>query len=473
MRGREWLIVGGVTAIAIALRLFGLDRKSVWFDEAITYFDAHVAWSDLLDAVRQDVHPPLVYVLYQLWPWVDAGDFWFRLPSAVLGAAAAPMAWLWARRIGSPSEALLTGLFVAVSPLLIDLAQDARMYGLLLLLTATSLWLLDRLLQKPTWRDYLAYVAVCAAILYTHYFGAFILLAEGLAALLAYFSRPHRHGGRVVLGCLVLAGLAFVPWLPVLAQQVGSIRGDYWIETPSRSVLLGTFLAFAAHTPPGEAWRLPLQLAYAGQAVLLTLGVLHVMANAKQRIAILLLVVPIGVALTLSVLMAPIYAIRYVSPVALGFGFVMARGIDRRRPHVSPAFNAVVGFGPLILSLWPLYADPGYARADLRSAAHTIQAMRQPSDVILHLGAFTVAPFDYYAVAQPAKLLLTNERSELCQAQRGHSGAWLVTAYAPADDQVRAAAEAGITDPNYAGGQIREPPQRFLGVSVFHLSGDC
>ena len=92
---------------------------------------------------------------------------------------------------------------------------------------------------------------------------------------------------------------------------------------------------------------------------------------------------------------------------------------------------------------------------------------------MVHLGAFTATPFDYYGVAQPGQILETNDRSELCSAISGRTGGWLVTAYAANDDAARDAAEEGITNPTYAGNLLRGGPLRFLGVSVFHLAPDC
>jgi hypothetical protein len=128
---------------------------------------------------------------------------------------------------------------------------------------------------------------------------------------------------------------------------------------------------------------------------------------------------------------------------------------------------------PVVASLGPLYTDPGYARSDLRAAAHAVQQQRAANEIVLHLAAFSAAPFDYYGVAQPAAILLTNERQELCAAVRASSGGWLVTAYMPADDDARDAAEAGIIRSGYADGLIVGEPHRFLGVSAFRLGADC
>jgi hypothetical protein len=314
-------------------------------------------------------------------------------------------------------------------------------------------------------------------MLYTHYFAAFLLAAEGLGALLA-LRTVYARGAMAALAGLVLAGILFLPWLPVLAAQATSIRGDYWIEPPRLATLWITFRDLAAHTPPDEPFRLILRAAYAVQVGLLAAGTLTAWRCPRQRVAICVLVVPIGLALAISIVVAPIYAVRYVSPVGLAFAFLLARGALSLKLLPKPLDSlwrplAALACLPPVLSLWFLYFDPGYSRTDLRAAAQLIASSRQPEEVVLHLSDFTAVPFNYYQVAKPAQVLQTDERSELCDALRGYAGGWLITAYAPDNETDRLTAEAGITTPTYAGGLTQEPPRRVLGASVFHLLGAC
>ncbi len=456
-----WLAPAVLLFAALALRLLGLDRKSVWFDEAITSFDAHTPWPQLLDSIRADVHPPLSYVLYHLWPAIDGGDAWLRLPSAMLGALAVIPTWLWVQRIGTRNQAALSAAFIALSALQIDLAQEARMYGLLLLLTATSLWLLDLVLTSTNPRARAAYALVATAMLYTHYYAALLLLAQAAHAAL--------NRSRAALIALAVAALAFAPWLPILVEQASSIRSDYWIEPPTLTTLWITFRELAAHTPP--LW-VPRPL-YVLQAGLLVLGTALAWRWPRQRSAVTLAVVPLAVAFAVSLTVAPMFAVRYISPVGLAFGFLLARGITAL-PRPAALVAGALAFLPVVISLGPLYTDPGFSRSDLRAAAQAVHAQGAPDEVVLHLGAFTAAPFDYYRVEPPATVLESNDRSELCQQLQQHdNGAWLVTAYAADDPVARAESESGITRTDYAADLVTEPPQRFLGVSVFHLHGRC
>jgi len=246
----------------------------------------------------------------------------------------------------------------------------------------------------------------------------------------------------------------------------------YAIEGQREGGRTFTFRDLAAHTPPDEPFRAASRIGYVVQATLLVVGAWFAVRSPRQRSAVALAVVPIGLALVVSWLVAPVYAVRYVSPVGLAFGFLLARGVTAL-PKVANLAAGAVAFVPVALSLTPLYTDPGYSRANLRAAAHAVQAARTSDEVVIHLGAFTLLPFEYYEVRQPLAVLDTDDRSELCDALLSHPGGWLVTAYAPDDDAARDAAETGITAESYARKLITEQPLRFPGVTTFHLRGPC
>jgi hypothetical protein len=333
------------------------------------------------------------------------------------------------------------------------------MYGLLLLLTALALLTLERLQSCPGLSTAATFAVAAAALLYTHYYGGFIVLALGVAGL-ATSARAW------VVASLAAAALAFAPWLPVLATQVHNISGDYWIAPPSATALWVTFRDLMAHTPPDEPFRLVLRIAYVVEAGLIAFGAV-LAARGRQWAPLALATVPIVVALAISLTVAPVYAVRYISPIGIGVAFLLATGVSRLPTPAGIGLGAVAAV-PIVLSLPALYTDPGYSRADLRGAARAIQAQRAPDDVVLHLGAFTATPFDFYYVPNGVTLE-TNDRAELCRALEGHPRGWLVTAYTPNDEEAQAQAEAGLNTPSYAGDLIKTQ-QRFLGITVFSLT---
>jgi hypothetical protein len=86
------LAVGGLTLLAFALRLSGIDQ-SLFGDEVILFNVVHDrGLGDLLEVVHDtESTPPLHFLL--AWASAQIGDptIWVRLPSVLLGAATVPL----------------------------------------------------------------------------------------------------------------------------------------------------------------------------------------------------------------------------------------------------------------------------------------------------------------------------------------------------------------------------------------------
>ena len=74
------LALVGITALALALRVLGISRQSVWFDEAFSVGIAALPLPALLDATAHDLNPPLYYLVLHAWLPLATNDAWLRLP---------------------------------------------------------------------------------------------------------------------------------------------------------------------------------------------------------------------------------------------------------------------------------------------------------------------------------------------------------------------------------------------------------
>lgn len=220
----EWWPLAALTALAAALRLATLGEQSFWYDEAFTVVrDLHPS---LAATLRSYVHTENTPPLWYLIDWADSrvlgtGAFAMRLPSALFGTAAVPVAWALGRELSGRRVALLCAALVAVNPLFWWYSQEARAYELFVLSTALSLLFFVRVLERPTRRDTALFALSGALALLTHYFAVFLLVAMVLALLLD--ARARRAGlaaGAVLLAvCLAL--------LPLVLAQGG--HGTQWI----------------------------------------------------------------------------------------------------------------------------------------------------------------------------------------------------------------------------------------------------
>lgn len=220
-----------LTLPAFLVRLWGVDWENLWWDEALSVYRAGSAWPELLtNTIRiqgtetQDLHPPLYFVLLRLW-MLGAGhsEFAVRAFSAMLGVLLVPLTAALAARLIGRRAALPAAALAAFSPFAVWYGQEARMYTLVPLLSALSVYVLLRALEERRLRFYVAYLAATAALLYTHYFGLFLLAVHVACVLLAarrYARRDLRWSlhalrspDRAVPLLVVLVGAPLTPYI--------------------------------------------------------------------------------------------------------------------------------------------------------------------------------------------------------------------------------------------------------------------
>jgi mannosyltransferase len=107
---------------------------------------------------------------------------------------------------------------LALSPFWLLYGRMIRAYSLTMALALLLTWLLLQALRRGG-RWWLIYAVAGAALLYTDYSGLAVVAAHGLYLLVTL----RRQGWRRIGGWFVAAavmGLAFTPWLAVVATQV-------------------------------------------------------------------------------------------------------------------------------------------------------------------------------------------------------------------------------------------------------------
>jgi mannosyltransferase len=220
-----WWPLAALTILAAVLRLSTLDLQSFWYDEAFT--SVHVLhpslWATLRSVVHTENTPPLWYVI----AWADSralgtGEVALRLPSALAGIATVPVAWAIARELTARrATAIATAAFVAVNPLLVWYSQEARAYGLFVLLGAAAMLCFLRALHRPTRGRMAAFALAGSLALLSHYFAVFLLVP--MVVMLAW-EHTRRRAALPAIAVLALVGVAL---LPLISAQGG--HGTQWI----------------------------------------------------------------------------------------------------------------------------------------------------------------------------------------------------------------------------------------------------
>ena len=221
-----------VLALYIAVRCWGLTSSCLWFDEIFSVHAAEHSWNELFSFVALDlIHPPLFYVLLKLWIGVGAdGLLWLRLLAVVFAVIAVFPFFALCRELNLAFWTRILALFfLGVNGCLIKYAQEVRMYSLLFCLSLFSMWLFARFFIKGM--SFIALVIINLLMVYTHYFGWFIVLAEVSAILLF-----QRIKWREVVGMFAIVVAGFLPWVYAVWNAVhsGSALGQNigWMTRP-------------------------------------------------------------------------------------------------------------------------------------------------------------------------------------------------------------------------------------------------
>lgn len=224
-------IVGLCVAFA-ALRFWRLFDSCLWFDEIFSVHAATEPWSRILGFVADDlIHPPLFYILLKVWIAVGGdGLVSVRLfPFVFSLATVVPFLYL-CRDLKLRAAQVILGLtFLTVNGALIKYAQEVRMYSVVMLLAMFSVWLFVRFfyLGKNIW----LLTIVNTLLVYTHYFGWFLIIAE-IVAIVAL----QRIKMRQIAISFGISLVSFAPWLVAVvsaaSNSTGLAQNIGWINAP-------------------------------------------------------------------------------------------------------------------------------------------------------------------------------------------------------------------------------------------------
>ena len=232
------LLIVLVIAVASGLALRFIAMSPMWLDEAISASlaeEATIGWSALVDALRQDGHPPLYYVLLAVWsvPF-GTSDGALRAFSGILGVASLPLVWMVARRHLDIRGSLLVVGVLASSPFAVRYATEVRMYSLLLVLLLLLHLVVARVWERPSVGRSVALAVTVSALLLTHYWALFAVTVLSAGVVVAW--RCDRRRGWYLVGGVLAGWLAFVPWLPVFLDQLAH-TGTPWSPAPRPTVV--------------------------------------------------------------------------------------------------------------------------------------------------------------------------------------------------------------------------------------------
>ncbi len=446
--------LGLVLLLAAAMRLWGLGRESIWWDEAYS-----IAWSQhdlgwLLDYLRtSDVHPPAYYAV--LHGWVVAlgpGVAETRLLSALLGLAGIAAAYLLGRDMFRPRVGVLFALFVAVSEFHLYYSQEVRSYIMLFAASVVSMHAYWQLFHRPDaprlgWR-FAYYVAATTLLLYTHFTGVFVVVAQVAHRAIILANAPDRKAFLLWAASQALVAALFLPWFLVLLEQAARVEQGFWIPKPTLAAgqrppdfsVGGTFRQFTGGGP--RAWVAWLLVGNGLAAS--TLATLNRERNpddseshrpypaAKVLLLVAWLLCSVLLPFFQSMLSQPIYLSRIVIPALAPLWLLAAVGVARLRLPAAQTVAAGLVVALAVPGLADYYTTDAKERWDLVVAA--VEEGAAPNATVVLVGN-AGNPWAVYAERPDLRTVRAGTAQEVANQTAGESDVWLVSRQDPACGQ--------------------------------------
>lgn len=274
MKNQWHFFVIVLLAIGVVFRCVNIDKKIYWYDEAFTslrisgYTQTEVLREigngqivgpqDLMKyqgptlekkfgdtvkslAIEEPQLPPLYFVAVKYWVQVFGDSpFSTRSFSVLMSFLVFPcLYWLCRELFAPPEVAWIAVGLVAVSPLHLLYAQEARPYSLwsaMILLCGASLLRAMRLQTKLSWGIY----AIATVLgIYTHLFGLLVAIGHGIYVFAIQGFKLHKQ---VISYLIAMTGalLAFMPWLVILiVNRRAAVGATSWsdLETTKLSLV--------------------------------------------------------------------------------------------------------------------------------------------------------------------------------------------------------------------------------------------
>lgn len=389
-----------VVFLALIVRFYAIDVPSIWYDEAYSLLLARETPARILALTALDVHPPLYYVLLHYWVmlWGEGA-----LPARAMSALADVGTLLLCVRlmslISTRRATWIAALLLALLPLSAGYSQEARMYTLL------GFWLIGATMALVCWtrapekkRFAISYVLLMVAAFYTHYF-AFLCVAIHWLFWWKTCSelQDKAIGGRAWILANGMIVLLYVPWLPVLTDQLLS-RPDFGWIAPLTWQSVFTLIWQITGTSESVSWATWWRV-WPSVFIIACAFTVLMQHRDSRRYAWLLVgyfFIPLLFLLAIS-LVKPAFILRYFYFAAIALPLIVAVAIDKwwhRRRTLALLLMAAFLLGEL-----QGMADLSRRRnnsAEMEALAIALNAQSRSGDEIVFDNLYWYLPFANY-----------------------------------------------------------------------------
>jgi uncharacterized membrane protein len=427
-----------IVILAALLRLYGLDRTSIWLDEAYSWGQITLPFWEMYQASVESPHPPLQNFL--AWPWVrifgDSEAAMRALP-ALLGTAAIYMIYLTGRLLWNRKSGLFAAAILTVSGFHVWYSQEFRAYALLTLTSILFVYSVFRMLAHPGRGIYLFNMAAAVLLLFSHVFGSFLFAGVNLYLAIGWLLKNSRHKYNFVkwLTGQVVAMAIFGQWAIHLLEK----SDDPMILWVPELDLYQFFsqLAYVFNGPPAAVVMCSIALYTLYRTFLkpevpadpaVQMNVSNQLPDSDQRwkveLTLVWLVFPIATAMILSFLVTPLFMSRYLILVLPAMCLLVTKGLFLLGHGTSRQIWAVALLAVgLLYSTWHVHHRE---RDQYRHIVADVESCLRPGDLILAYPGRAIVNAQYYMRNPGIDLKPLEDSGQFSKLIAGRERVWLI-----------------------------------------------
>jgi len=227
MRIKKYLIYA-ILVVASILRLTNISKRDFWYDEAFTGILIKESFSDMMNMIINDVHPPLYYIFVKFFSsFFDYSVFGIRLYSAIFGVLGVWIVYIFTKEFFNKKAGLCASLITAISPFAIQYSQEARMYAMFGFLVVVASYFFVKGLKTDKTKYYIFWGLFLGLASLTHYMGIVFFPIYLLIAIFQGFSQNNNKFNiklllinfkRLIVG-YGIEMVIFLPWIKIFYKH--------------------------------------------------------------------------------------------------------------------------------------------------------------------------------------------------------------------------------------------------------------
>ena len=488
------------------LRIYKIGSESFWTDETATLYTTYQKPLGIINDIytTTKVAPsyfehggqlPTYYLLSNYWTkLVGLSEAKLRLLAAIFGIIDIYFIFVVGNLIFDDRVGLVSAFIFSINYLQINYSQEARSYTFGIFLTLLSVYFLLNALKQSKFKFWVGYVLVATLLIYTHYFGAFILLFEYIFILI--FFKDYRKCLKEIVISGVAIFILYLPWLPVLMRQVSDknylnlyfgknilwdiakifVQFNSWItpDFPTRVALREIYHSFNMDVLASffHTTFLGLITILCVLGITLVLGICFIAAVFKNKkigmhnfknknviFVLLWLLIPIVVPVIITLIFpqSPVFGfVQYAIFASPAYYLLASKGIVKSKKYTL-LLSIIV-----LLSVLPLYSYyANFDKSQWREAASYLDANRQNSEAVLVVAPSNMLAVNYYH-PDTSNFISIRTIDDIKSATLDKKSFWLILAgeqFFDPEGKIKS-----YTDKNYKIDKEKE----FTGIKIFH-----